>query len=157
MNLQPASYDLTLARDFLIPNGDVVLVDMADVKSDHMIPETVDNGGIVIEPGEFILGSTREKITVGKRFVARIEGKSSIGRLGLLVHVTAGFVDPGFSGQITLEMYNASPWQLVIYPGQRIAQISFSRLEHYPTHLYGDVGNHYMDQSGPVASRFSLE
>lgn len=154
-NMQPASYDLTLDSNFLVPRGFIQQIDMANVEYDHMM-NFQKQEKFVIGPGDFILGCTREVVTVGNNWVGRIEGKSSIGRLGLLVHVTAGFIDPGFSGQVTLEMFNAAPWDLVIYPGQRIAQIAFQRLDHTPNKTYGQVNNHYQNQRGPVESRFSM-
>jgi len=156
-NMQPASYDLTLDCNFLVPNPNVVEINMAEVKSGHMERFRVDEDtGIVLAPSEFILGSTLETVTIGDNFVGRIEGKSSIGRLGLLVHVTAGFIDPGFSGQVTLEMFNAAPWDLVLYPGQQIAQIAFQRLERTPSKLYGQRDNKYQNSRGPVESRFTM-
>jgi len=157
-NMQPASYDLTLDCNFLVPNDNVVQIDMYKVKPNHMIHMRADKiEGIVLQPGEFILGSTLETITIGDNFVGRIEGKSSIGRLGLLVHVTAGFIDPGFSGQVTLEMFNAAPWDLVLYPGQQIAQIAFQRLEKTPSKIYGQRDNKYQNSRGPVESRFTMK
>jgi dCTP deaminase len=155
--LQPASYDLTLDREFLIPNPEVTEVDLADVPENHMTALRVDNEGLTVEPGEFLLACTRERVTVGEGLLGRVEGKSSIGRLGLIVHITAGFIDPGFTGQITLELFNASPWDLVLYPGQRIAQIAFSFLATTPARPYGQAGNHYQGQVGPTASRFRHE
>lgn len=158
-NMQPASYDLCLDSNFLIPNSnEYVEIDMADVKPGHMTRIRADvEEGITIGPSEFILASTLETVTIGDNFVGRIEGKSSIGRLGLLVHVTAGFIDPGFSGQVTLEMFNAAPWDLVLYPGQQIAQIAFQRLEKTPSKLYGQRDNKYQNSRGPVESRFKMK
>lgn len=154
--LQPASYDLTLDRHFLVPNPEVTVIDMADVQAGHMLPMVASNEGFVLEPGDFVLGSSKETVTVGGRFLGRVEGKSSIGRLGILVHVTAGFIDPGFHGQVTLEIVNVAPWEIVLYPGQRIAQIAFSRMSAWPERVYGAAGNHYMNQSGPTESRFQI-
>lgn len=155
-NLQPSSYDLTLDRHFLVPNPDVTEVDLAAVPEGHMLPEVADGNGILLEPGDFILASTRESVRIPHHLLGRVEGKSSIGRLGLIVHITAGFIDPGFHGQITLEIVNLAPWDLVLYPGQRIAQIAFSRLETAPDRAYGAAGNHYQGQHGPVQSRFKV-
>lgn len=156
--LQPASYDLTLDRHFLLPNPTVTEIDMAQVTPGHMVPESVSNEGIVLEPGDFILGSTRERVKIGGRYLGRVEGKSSIGRLGVLVHVTAGFIDPGFEGKVTLEIVNVAPWEITLYPGQRIAQIAFSRMESWPERTYGAAGNHYagVQDRGPVESRFEM-
>lgn len=154
--VQPASYDVTLDRHFLLPDPDIDNLDLADLDADHMHPLSVGGGGLVVEPGDFILGSTRETISLPSNFLGRIEGKSSIGRVGLLIHVTAGFIDPGFTGQVTLEIFNVAPWSITIYPGQRIAQIAFTRLTAHPSRAYGRAGNHYQGQSGPVASRFEM-
>ncbi len=154
--LQPASYDLTLDRHFLIPNINVDVIDMADVPKDHMGPLTVGPQGIVVGPGAFMLASTRESVKIGPDHLGRVEGKSSLGRLGLMVHITAGFIDPGFKGQITLEIHNVAPWDIILYPGQRIAQIAFSKMNSTPTKVYGAAGNHYQGQVGPVESRFEM-
>ncbi len=154
--LQPASYDLTLDRHFLIPNPDVGVIDMADVPLGHMEPQVCGPQGIVVEPGEFMLASTRETVHIGPQYLGRVEGKSSLGRLGLMVHITAGFIDPGFEGQITLEIYNVAPWEIILYPGQRIAQIAFSRMSSRPDQVYGAAGSHYQGQQGPTESRFEM-
>lgn len=153
-HLQPASYDLTLDRHLLVPDPGVTEVDLAQVPPGHMSPLTVDNSGVVIEPGEFLLACTRESVHVGPGYLGRVEGKSSLGRLGLIVHITAGFIDPGFTGQITLEIVNLARWDIVLYPGQKIAQIAFSALQTPAHRPYGSAGNHYQGQRGPVASRF---
>jgi dCTP deaminase len=155
-NLQPASYDVTLDTQFLLPSIGAGILDLAKLRVDHMTPYDSKGVGVILRPGEFILGCTREVITLGNMHVARIEGKSSLGRLGLLVHVTAGFIDPGFSGQVTLEIVNAAPWTIILYPGQKIAQIAFDRLDMPPEKVYGQAGNHYQNQRGPVESRFKL-
>lgn len=152
--LQPASYDLTLGREFLIPNPDVAEIDVADVPRGHTTPLRVDNDGIILEPGEFVLACTRETVKIPSMLLGRVEGKSSLGRLGLIVHITAGFIDPGFHGQITLEVVNLAPWDITLYPGMRIAQIAFSRLSSAPLRVYGGVGNHYQGQTGAVESRY---
>ena len=153
--LQPSSYDVTLDRHFLVPSRLVTEIDMADVQPGHMVPMVANGDGFVMEPGDFVLGSTRERVKIGDRLLGRVEGKSSIGRLGLLVHLTAGFIDPGFEGQVTLELFNAAPWEITLYPGQKIAQLAFSALMSHPLRTYGQAGNHYQGQSGPVESRFA--
>lgn len=154
--LQPASYDLTLDREILVPNGRTNWIDMANVPPGHMVAETVGPQGVCLEQGDFILASTREVVKIGPRLLGRVEGKSSIGRLGLMVHITAGFIDPGFHGKITLEVVNLAPWDITLYPGQRIAQIAFSELTSRPLRLYGAAGNHYQGQQGPQESRFEM-
>lgn len=156
-NLQPASYDLTLDRHYLVPDPDITEVDLADVQAGHMLPYTASpEEPIVLSQHDFILASTRETVTIPADLLGRVEGKSSLGRLGLIVHITAGFIDPGFHGQITLEIVNLAPWGLVLYPGQRIAQIAFSEMSQMPRKPYGSAGNHYQGQQGPVESRFRL-
>lgn len=157
LNLQPASYDLTLDRHFLLPNLGVTGVDLAEPIPQELMAPVTSEGGFVIEPGDFVLGCTREVVRVGPDLSARVEGKSSLGRLGLMVHITAGFIDPGFEGQITLEIVNAAPWEITLYPGQRIAQVAFTLMTQKPQIPYGKAGNHYQGQRGPVASRFRID
>jgi len=154
--IQPASYDLTLDRHFLQPNKDVFMVDVADMSDEHMSPFSVGSDGLIIEPGDFLLGCTRERVKIPQSLVGRVEGKSSLGRLGLSIHITAGFIDPGFEGQITLEIVNLAPYEIIVYPGMRIAQIAFSQVQGEVGHPYGTAGNHYQGQMGPVASRYRL-
>jgi dCTP deaminase len=155
--LQPASYDLTLDREILVPNNNTNWIDMANVQPNHMVAETVGPQGFCLEQGDFILASTRETVKIGHDLLGRVEGKSSIGRLGLMVHITAGFIDPGFHGKITLEVVNLAPWDIVLYPGQRIGQIAFSRMSSRPLRPYGQAGNHYQGQTGPQESRFEMQ
>lgn len=154
--LQPASYDLTLDRHFLQPATGTTVVDVADMDDSHMSAFAVGSDGLIIEPGEFLLGCTRERVALSKSIMGRVEGKSSIGRIGLSVHITAGFIDPGFEGQITLEIVNLAPYEIIVYPGMRIAQIAFSRMDGIVHQAYGSAGNHYQGQEGPVASRYRL-
>jgi dCTP deaminase len=113
----------------------------------------------VIQPGTFVLGSTIETITLPDDIVARVDGKSSLGRLGLLVHATAGYVDPGWTGRLTLELSNQSQMPIALYYGMRIAQISFIELTTPVDRPYGDesLGSKYQGQTGPTASRISRE
>lgn len=124
-NVQPASIDVTLGTEFRIfePHDDrcIDLADPVDITKRVIAGES----GFVLHPGEFALGVTEEVVTMPDDLVARIEGKSSLGRLGLIVHATAGFIDPGFKGRITLEMTNLMRLPLVLRPGQLIGQISF--------------------------------
>jgi dCTP deaminase len=155
-NLQPASYDLTLDSLFRMPSIKVQRIDLANVQPDHTGLFEVGEEGFVMEPGEFIIGCTREHVKLNPTLVARVEGKSSLGRLGLTIHVTAGFIDPGFSGQITLEMFNAAPWEIVIYPGMKVAQLAIQAVEGEVINPYGSAGNHYQDQRGPTESKYKL-
>jgi dCTP deaminase len=110
----------------------------------------------ILHPGEFVLGQTLEKVTLPDDLVARLEGKSSLGRLGLLIHSTAGFVDSGFSGNLTLELSNVANLPITIYHGMPIGQISFMRMDGPVEHGYGSRGNKYQGQTEPTASRFYL-
>jgi dCTP deaminase len=109
----------------------------------------------VIHPGEFALGATQEWVELPDDLVARIEGKSSLGRLGLLTHSTAGFVDPGFSGHITLELSNVANLPITLWPGMKIGQLCLFRLTTPAEHPYGSAvyGSRYQDQRGPTPSR----
>lgn len=113
--------------------------------------------GFWLRPEDFVLVSTVEKITLSDGYAARVEGKSSLGRLGLLTHITAGFVDPGFSGNITLELKNVNRSPIHLYPGMKIAQLCFIRLDSKAQVPYGSksVGSHYHGQSGPQVSRIN--
>ncbi len=116
----------------------------------------VESGeGFVLHPGEFVLGSTLEAVTLPDDLAARVEGKSSLGRLGLLTHATAGFVDPGFSGHVTLELSNVATLPIVLWPGMKVGQLCFMRLTSASEHPYGSAvyGSHYQGQRGPTASR----
>ncbi len=109
----------------------------------------------ILHPGEFVLGTTLETVGLGNDVVARLEGKSSLGRLGLLIHSTAGFIDPGFEGQVTLELSNVANLPITIYPGMKIGQISFYQMTTAADHPYGspELGSKYQGQAGPTASR----
>ena len=109
----------------------------------------------VLHPGEFVLGATYEHITLPDEVAARLEGKSSLGRLGLLTHSTAGFIDPGFSGHVTLELSNVATLPIKLWPGMKIGQLCFFRLSSAAEHPYGSAatGSHYQGQRGPTASR----
>lgn len=109
----------------------------------------------MLHPGEFVLGSTLEVIGLADDVVARLEGKSSLGRLGLLIHSTAGFIDPGFRGQVTLELSNVANLPIAIYPGMKIGQVSFYGLSTPAEHPYGSpgAGSKYQGQAGPTPSR----
>lgn len=159
--LQPASYDVTLAPDFKaqmeIDDSTVVpWIDPQQDNSDYFQDIYVPKGAaFVLEPGAFVLGSTTETIALGANIAARVEGKSSLGRLGLLVHSTAGFIDPGFDGQITLELSNTGTMPILLYPGMKISQLCFFHLPDPTTLLYGSraAGSHYQHQAGPTTSR----
>lgn len=153
--VEPASLDLHLAREFLVPDiANVRCIDLA-APVDFMRYVYVDNSdGYVLHPGEFILGVTEETITLPNNMVAKIEGKSSLGRLGLMVHVTAGFIDPGFRGPITLEMKNLLQVPIVLRPGKKICQLAFAWLDKPAQQPYA---GRYQDSNGVVASRYGTE
>lgn len=157
--LNPASIDMTLHETIRIPRGHhgsqyhFPEIDTKVVRQDHTMPWRMSPDGYVIESGKFLLAATNECVSLPDDIVARVEGKSSIGRLGLAVHITAGFIDPGFEGQITLEVANLAPWPIRVYPDMRIAQIAFSRMSAPAENPYG-VKGHYQGQEGPVESRY---
>jgi dCTP deaminase len=117
-----------------------------------------DGEPFILHPGEFVLGQTLERVTLPNDLVARLEGKSSLGRLGLLIHSTAGFVDSGFSGNLTLELSNVANLPITIFHGMPIGQISFMRMDGPVEHPYGDDENSskYQGQAEPTPSRFYL-
>lgn len=157
--IQPASVDVRLGSSFLAFRRHTASdIDPWKVKDDLMEPADVAEGQpFILHPGEFVLGTTLERLTLPHDIVARIEGKSSLGRLGLLIHATAGFVDPGWTnGQITLELSNVAPLPIRLWPGMKIAQLSFIQMDASAERPYGhpDLGSKYQGQSGPVASRY---
>jgi dCTP deaminase len=120
--------------------------------------EVKPEGAFILHPGEFVLGSTLELVTLPDDIVARLEGKSSLGRLGLLIHSTAGFVDPGWNGHLTLELSNVATLPIALYPGMKIGQISFLRMTTAAENPYGSgaVSSKYQGQRGPTPSRYYL-
>ena len=133
-------------------------IDPWQVNDQLMERVTVEEGQpFILHPGEFVLGTTLERLTLPDDIVARIEGKSSLGRLGLLIHATAGFVDPGWTnGQITLELSNVAPLPIRLWPSMKIAQFSFMQMDGPAERPYGHpaLGSKSQGQSGPVASRY---
>ena len=115
-----------------------------------------DDDPFMLHPGEFVLGSTSERVAVPEDLVARLEAKSSLGRLGLLIHSTAGYVDAGWDGQLTLELSNVSNLPITLYPGMKIGQISFVQMTTPAERPYGasELGSKYKGQEGPKASRY---
>jgi dCTP deaminase len=156
--VQPASVDLKLGRSFRVfHNHRLPAIDLAEPPQGVTEHVAVDEGqSFVIHPGEFVLGNTVEQVTMPDDLVARIEGKSSLGRLGLIVHATAGFVDPGFSGTLTLEITNLTRVPIVLWPGKPIAQLSFMTLDRPAERPYGhpDLGSHYHGQLEATESRY---
>jgi dCTP deaminase len=157
-HVQPASVDLRLGDSFRVfTNHTVAAIDLADVP-DNLTREVVvpEGGTFVIHPGEFCLGRTLEWVELPDDIVARIEGKSSLGRLGLIVHATAGFCDPGWKGTLTLELNNLTRVPIILHPGLEIAQLSFMTLDRPALRPYGstDLGSHYQGQRAATASRY---
>ncbi|MFW6067228.1 MAG: dCTP deaminase [Myxococcota bacterium] len=162
LQIQPASVDLRLAAQFVtyrLPH--VPCIDARDPRSVEEYTETIEipeGGGFVLQPGEFALGSTLERVRVPPDLVARVEGRSSIGRLAVVVHATAGFIDPGFEGRITLELSNLGRCAVKLYPGMRISQIVFHTLSSPADRPYGPGrGSKYQGQQGPVPSRIGRD
>jgi dCTP deaminase len=155
--LQPASVDVRLDRHFLIFESHSHAVIDPAISQPKLTKQVVidDDSSFILHPGEFALGSTYETVDVPATLAARIEGKSSLGRLGLLTHATAGFIDPGFSGHITLELASVATLPILLYPGMKIGQLCFFRMSSAARHPYGttQAGSHYQGQRGPTASR----
>ncbi len=162
LHIQPASIDLRLATTFVtyrLPH--VPCIDPRDTQSVEGYTERIEieeGNAFVLQPGEFALGSTLERVRVPNDLVARVEGRSSIGRLAVVVHATAGFIDPGFEGQITLELSNLGRCAVKLYPGMRISQIVFHTMTGPAERPYGAArGSKYQGQAGPVASRIAKD
>jgi dCTP deaminase len=154
-DVQPSSIDLHCDNRFRVFNNSrYPYIDVRKPMDDltEMIEVTEDDP-FILHPGEFVLGSTLEIVTLPDDLVARLEGKSSLGRLGLLIHSTAGFVDAGWSGQLTLELSNVANLPITIYPGMKIGQLCVFRLSSPAERPYGETGK-YQGQVGPTASRF---
>lgn len=166
--IQPVSYDLTLSKDIRVPRDDVHTIETRDRGIDdngryygevpswhpHTTGRMIQPGGFRLGHRDFILACTEEVVKLAPSIAARVEGKSSLGRLGMVVHITAGFIDPGFEGQITLEIVNFGPWDIKLYAGMPIAQIVFEPV-NAPERDYGQTG-HYQGQRGPTESRYRL-
>ncbi len=156
--IQPSSVDLRVDCYFRVfRNHSVRLIDVKENQED--LTELVEIGAgeaFILHPGEFVLGSTAERVRLPEDLVARLEGKSSLGRLGLLIHSTAGFVDAGWNGHLTLELSNVATLPITIYPGMKIGQISFLRMTTAAEVPYGSarVGSKYQGQRGPTPSRY---
>lgn len=155
--IQPSSVDLRVDRSFRVfENHRHPAIDPRSPQEDiTKLVEVEEGEPFMLHPGEFVLGSTLERVRLGLDVVARLEGKSSLGRLGLLIHSTAGFVDPGFEGAITLELSNVATLPIAIYPGMKIGQISFYQMTTPADHPYGspELGSKYQGQQGPTPSR----
>jgi dCTP deaminase len=159
--VQPASVDLHLDRNILVfRNNRVPYIDVR--QTNDRLTDMVsmgDDDPFMLHPGEFVLGSTLEHVEVPANLVARLEGKSSLGRIGLLIHSTAGYVDPGWKGHLTLELSNVSQLPITLYHRMKIGQISFLRLTTPADRLYGsaELGSKYQGQVDPTASKVHLD
>ena len=154
--VQPSSVDVRVAREFRVfHNNRQPYIDVHE-PSDELtdLVEISDDEPFILHPGEFVLGSTLERIAIPDDLVARLEGKSSLGRLGLLIHSTAGYIDPGWDGYITLELSNVARLPITIYAGMRIGQLSFQMLT---TPVDTPYRGKYQGQRGPTASRISKD
>jgi dCTP deaminase len=156
--IQPSSIDVKVSNLFRVFRNHTAGV--IDVKKDmtHLteLVEIADGDAFMLHPGEFALGSTLERVAVSDDMVARVEGKSSLGRLGLLIHSTAGFIDAGFDGHITLELSNVANLPITLYPGMKIGQVSFMMMTTPADKPYGKgaKGSKYQGQRGPTPSRY---
>jgi dCTP deaminase len=160
-SIQPSSVDLHVDNRFRVfANSRYPYIDVKREMPDLTeIVEVRNDEPFILHPGEFVLGSTRERVAIPDDMVARLEGKSSLGRLGLLIHSTAGYVDPGWDGFLTLELSNVANLPITIYPGMKIGQISFFMLSTPAERPYGsrETKSKYQGQRGPTASRFFEE
>lgn len=158
--VQPSSVDVRIDKLFrLFDNHKYAHIDPALEQPElTRLVEVKDDEPFILHPGEFVLGSTYETVTLPANIAARLEGKSSLGRLGLLTHSTAGFIDPGFSGHVTLELSNMATLPIKLWPGSKIGQLCFFQLSSPAEHPYGsgEYGNRYQGQRGPTASRSHL-
>ena len=157
-NVQPSSVDLRLGGLFRVfQNYSAGVIDVkADQSQLTQLVEVPADGVFMLHPGEFVLGSTYERVALADDLVARLDGKSSLGRLGLLIHSTAGFIDPGFDGHITLELSNVASLPITLYPEMKIGQVSFLTMTTPADHPYGSsaTGSKYQGQRGPTPSRY---
>ena len=157
-DVQPSSVDLRLDRYFRVFRNDTTpYIDPKQHQEDLTeLVEVGEDGAFILHPGEFVLGSTLERVALPDDLVARLEGKSSLGRLGLLIHSTAGFVDAGWDGHLTLELSNVANLPIAIYPEMKIGQISFLQMSTPAEHPYGagKLGSKYQGQVGPTASQY---
>ena len=155
--IQPSSIDVRLDRWFRVfENHKYPHIDPSIEQEDlTRLVETEGDEPFILHPGEFVLGSTYEVVTLPDDVAGRLEGKSSLGRLGLLTHSTAGFIDPGFSGHVTLELSNVATLPITLYPGMKIGQLCLFRLSSPAEYPYGSekYGSRYQGQRGPTPSR----
>jgi dCTP deaminase len=155
--LQPSSVDVRVDRFFRVfHNSRYPFIDVKVEQEELTELVEVTDRAFILHPGEFVLGSTLERVRLPDDVVARLDGKSSLGRLGLLIHSTAGFIDPGWDGHVTLELSNVANLPITIYPGMKIGQISFMQMTEPAATPYGasKLGSKYKGQEGPTPSRY---
>ncbi len=156
--IQPSSVDLRLDNFFRVFRNQTAAVIDVKLEQEELteLIEVQEDAYLVLHPGEFVLGSTKETIGLPDDLVGRLEGKSSLGRLGLLIHSTAGYIDAGFSGNITLELSNVANLPIILYPDMKIGQISFIKMTTPSQTPYGTgkLGSKYKNQRGPTPSRY---
>jgi dCTP deaminase len=158
LQIQPASVDLRLGREFLeFQRANIPCIHPGSEREvEEYVTETVVEEGeeFVLHPGDFVLGTTKERVEIPNDLLANVEGRSSLGRLAIVVHATAGVVDPGYRGQITLELSNLGTAPVALTPGMRISQLVFTEMKNPAERPYGSSrGSKYQDQAGPQASR----
>ena len=158
IQIQPASVDLRLGREFLeFQHANIPCIHPdaeAEVDEYVELTEVEEGGEYILHPGDFVLGTTHERVGIPHDLIAHVEGRSSLGRLAIVVHATAGLCDPGFSGKITLELSNLGTAPVALTPGMRISQLTFTELKTPADRPYGvKRGSKYQDQSGPQASK----
>ena len=155
--IQPSSVDLHIDRYFRVFRNNLYpFIDVKQAQEDLTELVEVDGEPFILHPGEFVLGSTLERVRLPDDIVGRLDGKSSLGRLGLLIHSTAGFIDPGWNGHVTLELSNVANLPITIYPEMKIGQLSFVQMSEPADAPYGSggLGSKYQDQKGPTPSRY---
>jgi dCTP deaminase len=162
LQIQPASIDLRLGREFLeFQRTNIPCIHPnSEQEVDEYVEETLVEEGadFILHPGDFVLGTTTERVEIPPDLIAHVEGRSSLGRLAVVVHATAGLADPGYQGQITLELSNLGTAPVALTPGMRISQLTFTELKTPAERPYGtERGSKYQDQSGPQASRIQSD
>jgi dCTP deaminase len=158
LQIQPASVDLRLGRTFLeFQHANIPCIHPTSEREvDEYVEETVvdEDGEFILHPGDFVLGTTYERVEIPPDLIAHVQGRSSMGRLAIVIHATAGIIDPGYRGQITLELSNLGTAPVALTPDMRISQLIFTELTSRAERPYGsDRGSKYQDQSGPQASK----
>jgi len=162
LQVQPASVDLRLGREFLeFQHANIPCIHPNSEQETEEYTERVtvdDDGEYILHPGDFVLGTTHERVEIPADLIAHVEGRSSLGRLAIVVHATAGLCDPGYEGQITLELSNLGTAPVALTPGMRISQLTFTELKTPSERPYGEErGSKYQGQSGPQASKIERD